>query len=496
MPNFNKNTITLEGRKLLQEAIIGNKAISFQKFSIGDGEYPDAPEILTALSHELFTVPVAKTYASDTEAGVTIARCSFQNTEEKGDFYLREIGIFAKLVDSDASPVLFAYAYDDKADFIPSVGAASFIEQGIVMHIVTGSAEVLYVVDPSAATSLKDIQELEARVEDAMNGLNEEVQNKIDAFTEEKITELTEMVDTVKNDVAAAREEIETAASGFVAKTGDTMTGNLNLGTNKVIGSLQGSATQWNGWTVYNSISEIGNLSWTSSRSEIFSAMPAKSILYHSFGAKNSTMPAATGLLEIRKVDSSGSMIFTDPAGYSWVAGVNNNSCSDWRTSFGVPTGSIQMFAGATAPAGYLLCQGQSVSRSTYANLFAAIGTTYGNNDSSTFKLPDLRGVFPRGYDAGRGLDSGRKLGSYQDSGSPNISGIWGAAITWCINDFSSQTAPFYRGAAGNRVSMGGGGATDTVKIGLDASKSSSVYKNGLSEVRPKNLAVNFIIKY
>lgn len=66
-------------------------------------------------------------------------------------------------------------------------------------------------------------------------------------------------------------------------------------------------------------------------------------------------------------------------------------------------------------PAGWLKANGQLVSRSTYAALFAAIGTTYGAGDgSTTFQLPDLRGEFLRGWDDGRGVDSGRALGSAQ----------------------------------------------------------------------------------
>ncbi|WP_196595315.1 phage tail protein [Pectinatus frisingensis] len=58
----------------------------------------------------------------------------------------------------------------------------------------------------------------------------------------------------------------------------------------------------------------------------------------------------------------------------------------------GVPTGTINQFAGAAAPVGYLLCQGQAVSRSTYTDLYAVIGTTYGTGDgSTTFNLPDLQ---------------------------------------------------------------------------------------------------------
>lgn len=62
------------------------------------------------------------------------------------------------------------------------------------------------------------------------------------------------------------------------------------------------------------------------------------------------------------------------------------------------PPGSILAFAGATAPAGYLLCDGSTVSRTTYPALFAAISTAYGSPDGSTFKLPDLRGQFLRGH--------------------------------------------------------------------------------------------------
>ena len=60
--------------------------------------------------------------------------------------------------------------------------------------------------------------------------------------------------------------------------------------------------------------------------------------------------------------------------------------------------GTIKPWGKATAPAGYLLCDGAAVSRSTYADLFAVISTTYGAGDSSTtFNVPDLQGKFPRG---------------------------------------------------------------------------------------------------
>ena len=89
-----------------------------------------------------------------------------------------------------------------------------------------------------------------------------------------------------------------------------------------------------------------------------------------------------------------------------------------------VPSGAVLYFAGQTAPAGWLKANGAAVSRTAYATLFAAIGTTYGAGDgSTTFNLPDLRGEFMRGWDDGRGIDSGRAIGSAQGDAIRNITG-------------------------------------------------------------------------
>lgn len=77
-----------------------------------------------------------------------------------------------------------------------------------------------------------------------------------------------------------------------------------------------------------------------------------------------------------------------------------------------LPTGSVIPFAGKTAPTGWLMCQGQAVSRTTYAQLFSVIGTTFGSGDgSTTFNLPDLRGRVAVGVDsdANLGLQTGEK---------------------------------------------------------------------------------------
>jgi microcystin-dependent protein len=65
-----------------------------------------------------------------------------------------------------------------------------------------------------------------------------------------------------------------------------------------------------------------------------------------------------------------------------------------------MPVGVVVPFAGSTSPAGWELCYGQAISRTTYAGLFTTIGTTYGSGDgSTTFNVPDLRGRVSAGKD-------------------------------------------------------------------------------------------------
>jgi hypothetical protein len=77
-------------------------------------------------------------------------------------------------------------------------------------------------------------------------------------------------------------------------------------------------------------------------------------------------------------------------------------------TAGNVPAGVLNPYAGATAPTGWLLCYGQSISRATYATLFTAIGTTYGTASGTTFNLPDMRGRAVAGQDDMGGTSANR----------------------------------------------------------------------------------------
>ena len=84
--------------------------------------------------------------------------------------------------------------------------------------------------------------------------------------------------------------------------------------------------------------------------------------------------------------------------------------------SNGNATGTIVAFAAATAPDGWLLCNGAAVSRATYADLFNLIGTNYGvGNANTTFNLPDLRGRFALGQDNMGGVSADRVTAAEAD---------------------------------------------------------------------------------
>lgn len=83
----------------------------------------------------------------------------------------------------------------------------------------------------------------------------------------------------------------------------------------------------------------------------------------------------------------------------------NSNNDVEWVTV--IPTGTITVFAGSSAPNGWLLCNGSAISRTTYSALFSVIGTTYGTgNGSTTFNLPNLQGRFPLGKNTSHALAS------------------------------------------------------------------------------------------
>ena len=156
--------------------------------------------------------------------------------------------------------------------------------------------------------------------------------------------------------------------------------------------------------------------------------------------------------------------------------------------NYAIPPGTIIDYAGseATVPPGWLIADGRAVSRTTYANLFTAIGTLWGTGDGvSTFNMPDLRGLFTRMVDqttigaAGRDPDVGSRV--------PVGTGTTGEAGSYQQDQFRSHT--HQAGAKNNGVF--GAGWNEI----YDANEPKYTSAAGGNETRPKNAYVLKIIK-
>lgn len=126
--------------------------------------------------------------------------------------------------------------------------------------------------------------------------------------------------------------------------------------------------------------------------------------------------------------------------------------------------GSIVYHAKNAAPAGFLKASGGAVSRTTFADLFAEIGTTFGAGDgSTTFNLPELRGEFIRVWDDSRGVDAGRGFGSTQAQqmpahrhvNDPANNGWWGDVGGLGIINIGGSTLQINRSTTTGDVSAG-----------------------------------------
>ena len=164
--------------------------------------------------------------------------------------------------------------------------------------------------------------------------------------------------------------------------------------------------------------------------------------------------------------------------------------------------GAVVAFAGSTTPQGWLLCDGSAVSRTTYAALFAVIGTTYGaGNGSTTFNLPNLVDKF---------VEGSATAGTVKSAGLPNITGSigggsgqggpagYGSGIGFLRDTMISGCFQPSANAYGNE--SGSGGVTlpsgyPVLTANLDASRSNTIYGKSTT-VQPPALTMRYIIKY
>ena len=169
-----------------------------------------------------------------------------------------------------------------------------------------------------------------------------------------------------------------------------------------------------------------------------------------------------------------------------------------------IPSGTISMYGGSAAPAGWLLCNGAAVSRTTYASLFSVVSTNFGTGDgSTTFNLPDLRGRVPVGFGQGTSLTN-RTMGATGGAETHTLSQSEMPSHGHTVNDpghthTSSAGGNFVTGGSGTgaNVTTGGGSyvlspntSSSTTGISINATGG-----GGAHNIMQPFQVTNFIIK-
>ena len=309
---------------------------------------------------------------------------------------------------------------------------------------------------------------------------------------------------------------VDSANLGLLPRAGGTMTGQLLGDDSSVAGSpayafdndTDTGMFRSGANTIGFSTSGTARVSISDAGLDVVNGLPIR--LQDSSGSPFVSLKSPSAL--------SGNVALTLPSsitngGFLQTDGSGNLS---FQIVAGVPTSAVFCVAVATVPTGYLECNGAAVSRTTYAALFAIIGTNYGTgNGSSTFNLPDLRGEFVRGFDNGRGADSGRSIASSQGasnashnhsislSGTTSTKSLTGSVqrISETFNNSGSTTGVFSKqtGSSAN-FTPGSPDVNDTGSFSIDASHNHTFSASGTSgsqgsEARPRNIAMMYIIK-
>ena len=315
-------------------------------------------------------------------------------------------------------------------------------------------------------------------------------------FVDESTTPDTLKIRNASNAGYISLGKLETDL-GHMPKTGGTFTGNLSLPS----GTTGSPSLQLNdsdtGFYLF-AANDIGITTGGTTRLNINS----NGLTVNAGKELRLKDPQDNNYLAIKAPALSADITFTLPdndGNNGDVLSSNGSGVLSWTGVAGVPTGSVHLMASTSVPSGYLECNGQYLSRTTYAALFTAIGTTWGSSSSSNFRLPDLRGQFVRGWANTGSTDSGRTFASSQ--ASQNIS--HNHTITSNVNDSGHYHSMSYavRNYYQEPNNMGVGtdasanSSNDTASATTGITVTSTAANSGGTEARPINIAMMYVIK-
>ena len=207
----------------------------------------------------------------------------------------------------------------------------------------------------------------------------------------------------------------------------------------------------------------------------------------------NSTLTLGSSKLKVKDAGITSTQLATDSV---ITAKIQDGAVTAAKLDAGavsvlMPTGSLMPYAGASAPTGYLLCDGAAISRTTYATLFALVGTTYGAGDgSTTFNIPDLRGRVIAGQDDMGGSSANRLTGQTGGVDGDVLGGSGGTethTLTSSEMEHTNSTPTVSHAVAG-----GTGGITAPFSSSTNGINTSSASPH--NNVQP-TIILNYIIK-
>jgi phage-related tail fiber protein len=418
MPTF-KTIHTRLGLIAMAQAEATGSSINLTQMAVGDGNgnatTPD--EMQTTLVRELFRASINRVFQSPTEPNRFTAEIVIPATT--GGFTMREIGVF----DSDGT--LFAVG-NLPATYKPVASEGAYADTVVRMEfLVTNTSVVTLQVDPNVTVATR--QWITNNITAATlipGGTTDQILAKSSNADGAYIWKSPTAVNITVNSV----EETQTLAAAQTVVNWATVS---NTGLAVYIEGVRLRSDQFTKHPTINT------------RVTLAQAYPAGTKI---IGAQNE--PASTMPDPLVK----GQNLADVPS--KPTARTNLDVYSKAETDQKAPPGLVGYFGGSAAPVGWLKANGAAVSRAAYADLYAAIGTTFGAGDGFTsFNLPDLRGEFVRGWDDGRGVDSGRALGSAQgdllkshthtfpNSGKSDQTGLTSAAGDNSIAGYTATTA-------------------------------------------------------